>query len=306
LFSADFPSGERMANRRQSTASERVHPHSRLRRIVSAFRERDWPGILIELLVVTLGVLLAFQIDQWGQDRRQARDERQFLERMWRETNQAIRENDWVISLHARNRKGLIQGLSARGDGRALAKFAVAPMSGCGADSMPGLGFNDTSYQELSASGRLNILSDPELRSVLRDVAAAQADAVAQLNYSRQKSIPIRESLEKYYRFGLDPLGNHTCTTNWPGLVNDPIATNAIVRAARNHLLMWWKRAYTRDVLAKAHNRIACKLRKPDCADRVPQIVGRRNYSDTLPPDLVRTFDDTAARDITPSRDITP
>ena len=188
----------------------------------------------------------------------------------------------------------------ARDDAQALSRLAATPTFGCGADSMPGLGFNDTNYEELGASGRLNVISDPELRADLRAVAAAQADAVAQLNYSRQKSISIRQTLEPYYRLGLDDLGNHTCTMDWPALVKNPFATNAVISAARNHLLMWWKRAYTRDMLAKAHNRIASQLGKPDCTDRVPQIVGRRNYSDKLPLELARAFEDSANRTTTP------
>ncbi len=267
-----------------------VATHSRLRRSAEAFRNRDWLGIGIELLVVTLGVLLAFQIDQWAQDRRQARDERQFLERMWRETNEAIKENDWVISMHAYNRRALMLGLARRSDPKALALYT----GGCGADSMPGLGFNDTSYEELGASGRLNLVTDPQLRLDLRRVAAAQADAVAQLNYSRQRSIPVRQALGPYFRLDVDRDGRRECKMNWPALVKDPLATNAIVHGERNHVLMWWKRAYTRDLLATAHNRIACKLGKPDCLDHVPQIVGRRNYSDVIPPSLARKFDETA------------
>lgn len=263
---------------------------SRRRRIVAALRDRDWTGIAIEFAVVTLGVLLAFQIDQWAQDRRQGRDERQFLERMWRETSEAIRENDWVIRLHAFNRRSLLQGLNARDDPQALASY----YRGCGADAMPGLGFNDTNYEELGASGRLNIISDPELRLALRRIAAAQADAVAQLNYSRQRGTPIRQALEPYYRLDVDRDGTRSCRTNWPALVKDPLAVNAVVLAERNHVLMWWKRAYTRDLLATTHNRIACKLDKPDCLQQVPQIVGRRNYSDVIPPSLARKFDETA------------
>ena len=261
-----------------------------MRRIAGAFRARDWAGIAIELAVVTLGVLLAFQIDQWAQDRRQARDERQFLERMWRETAEAIGENDWVISLHAINRRDLLQGLNARRDPQALARRR----SGCGAESLPGLGFNDTSYEELSASGRLNIVSDPQLRMELRRVAASQADAVGQLNYARQRGIPIRQALDPYWRADIDRDGKRSCRVNWSDLVKDQRAVNAVVLAERNQLLMWWKRAYTRDLLATAHNRIACKLGKPDCLDQVPQIVGRRNNSDTLPPSLARKFDETA------------
>lgn len=271
-------------------ATPRPTTKSRLDRVVAAIRARDWGGIVIELAVVTLGVLLAFQIDQWAQDRRQSRDERQFLERMWRETNEAIRENDWVISLHAINRRNLLKGLNARGDPQALNAYKV----GCGADSMPGLGFNDTSYEELSASGKLNLVSDPQLRLELRRVAAAQADAVAQLNYARQKSIPLRQALEPYYRLDVDRDGRRSCRVNWVELVKNPLAVNAVVTAERNHVLMWWKRVYTRDLLATAHNRIACKLGKPDCVEHVPQIVGRRNYSDVIPPSLARKFDETA------------
>ena len=54
-------------------SNEAVPVPSRLDRMRFALRRRDWLGIAIEVLVVTLGVLLAFQIDQWAQDRRQAR-----------------------------------------------------------------------------------------------------------------------------------------------------------------------------------------------------------------------------------------
>jgi hypothetical protein len=94
----------------------------------------------------------------------------------------------------------------------------------------------------------------------------------------------------------MDREGNRTCATNWPKLVTNPLARNAIIQAERSHVLMWWKRAYTRDLLATAHNRVACKLGKPDCRDTVPQIVGRRNYSDTIPRELEETFNRTAAQ----------
>ena len=272
-----------------TTPAEAVQ--SRLKRTALAFRNRDWTGIAIEVAVVTLGVLFAFQIDQWAQDRRQARDERQFLERMWRETSEAICENDWVISLHAVNRRNLMRGLALRSNPSVLAEYTLG---GCGADSLPGLGFNDTSYEELGNSGRLNIVSDPQLRIELRRVMAAQADAVAQLNYSRQRGTPIRRTLDPYLRLDVDRNEQRSCQMNWPKVAQDPMAINAIVLAERNHVLMWWKRAYTRDLLAIAHNRIACQLSKPDCLEHVPQIVGRRNQQDIIPPSLAAKFDETA------------
>lgn len=259
-----------------------------LGRVTGLVRNRDWTGIAIEVVVVTLGVLVAFQIDQWGQDRRQAREERQFLERMYRETNEAIRENDWAIQLHARNRRTGFEGLKRANDHDALVRFAATPESCLTGASFPGLGFNDTNYEELSTSGRLNIVSDPVLRAELREVAAAQADAVTQLNYSRAQGIPITQALDPYVNLGFDQDGNRTCRTDWPALVKDHVARNAVVRNARYQVLVWQKRAYTRDVLAKAHNHIACKLGKQDCLAKVPQIIGYRLRNDVLPPALSR------------------
>ena len=59
-----------------------------MRNGVRFFRDRSGSSA-IEFAIVTLSVLFAFQIDQWAQNRRQAREERQFLERMWRETAEA-------------------------------------------------------------------------------------------------------------------------------------------------------------------------------------------------------------------------
>ena len=259
-----------------------------LHRVADLARNRDWFGIAIEIAVVTLGVLLAFQIDQWGQDRRQAREESQFLERMYRETDEAIRENDWAVQLHASIRRVAVEGLKRANDNDALVRFAATPESCLTGASFPGLGFNDTSYEELSTSGRLNVVSDPVLRAELREVAAAQAEAVTQLNYSRAQGIPITQALDPYVDLGFDQDGNRTCRTDWPALVKDHDARNAVVRNARYQVLMWQKRAYTRDVLAKAHNDIACKLGKPDCLATVPQIIGYRPRNDVLPPALSR------------------
>lgn len=257
-------------------------------RTVALIRQRDWIGIAIELAVVTIGILLAFQIDQWGQDRRQRRDEGQFLERMWRETGEAISENDWAIRFHAGVRKGAIEGLGHANDKTALAQMSRTMRAGCGLSSFPGLGFNDTSYEELSTSGRLNIISDPDLRSELREVAAAQADSVTQLNYSRSFGIAIFGALQPYLVLGVDQSGNSTCRVNWTPLLDHQAARNAVVRALSLHTLMWQKRAYARDVLATAHNRIACHLRKADCLAKVPQIIGYRPMNDALPPALSR------------------
>lgn len=268
-----------------TASNEAVPVPSRLGRMRSALRRRDWLGIAIEVLVVTLGVLLAFQIDQWAQNRRQAREERQFLDRMWRETASAIEETEWAMTMHGRFRSEFIQGFDAFDDSAALARLAATPNVGCRGAVMPSLGFNDTSFQELSTSGRLNILSDPQLRAELRDVVAAQADAEGNRQNNYGFGIENQRVLNPYYVFGLDAHGNRTCRMDWPRLAHDPAARNAVVRSARLHTLLWNKRAYARDRLALAHNRIACELGKSDCRSSVQLIFRIRPRYDVIPPE---------------------
>lgn len=267
----------------------------RLSRLRMALRERDWLGISIELLVVTVGVLIAFQIDQWAQDRRLARDERQFLNRMWRETADAIEETRWIMTMYGRFRRESIEGYRALGDPALLAQLNGKPNIGCRGAVMPGLGYNTTSFQELSASGRLNLISDPELRVSLRAVVAAQADAEANRLNSLDFAKEGFRSVEPHLLRGLDANDDRTCRVDWPSLARDRSGPAAMVRAARLHSLMWTKYAYVHDKLMIAHNQLACRLRKPDCRTSVVRILNKPPRTDVIPPEARDDVQQSAA-----------
>ena len=272
-----------MRERREGSGDQAAQ--TRLQRIAAGLRNREWANITIEVLVVTLGVLLAFQIDQWGQNRRQAREERQFLERMWRETGQAVAENEWAMTMHGRFRREFIDGFRALNDERALLRLASTPNVGCRSNVNPPLGFNTTSFQELSASGRLNIVSDPEIRAAMRDVVAAQANANELAQRNEALMLDNQRTLSPYVVLGLDENDNRTCRMDWPRLATDQAARRVLVSSVRLHSLLWMQRAWVRDRLAIAHNRIACALHKPDCQERVSQILGSRPLTDLIPPE---------------------
>ena len=266
-------------------AAEVAPTRSRLDRMRSGLRERDWFGSAIELVVVTLGVLLAFQIDQWAQDRRQARDERQFLDRMWRETTDAIEETQWIMTMYGRFRQESVEGFRALEDPPRLARLIGKPNVGCRGAVMPGLGYNTTSFQELSASGRLNQISDPELRASLRAVVAAQADAEANRQNSVEFAMEGSRTLEPHLVRGLDANDNRTCRVDWQRLARDISGRVVMARAARLHSLMWNKYAYVHDKLMIAHNQLACRLGKPDCLATVTRILNEPPRTDVIPPE---------------------
>ena len=206
----------------------------RLQRVAEAMRRRDWMGITIEIVVVVIGVLIAFQIDQWGDRRKQAQEERRFLERLYTEYHRGIAELDGVDRDSRTVRAQIRQAMAARGDQERLEASGNRGF-GCGVGRFRSANFNDTAFEELTSSGRINLISDQALRSDVRDLAAAQATASRQVQNARETMLGQLPYLDGYYRFEMDRDGRSQCRMDWPALVRDRKAVNAIVRGHRVH-----------------------------------------------------------------------
>lgn len=150
-------------------------PAGRRGRLPVALANRDWLGIAIELIVVTAGVLIAFQINQWADRQKQVREEHEFLDRLYGENRDAIAELGRVVQGHRRAMDEIGAAIRAKDHSALIAGYAKRPRFGCLGAVLPSVGFSDTAFQEIIASGKLNIVSDPQLRSLLRDLVATQA-----------------------------------------------------------------------------------------------------------------------------------
>lgn len=63
-------------------------------------RGTDWWAVAVEVAIVVLGILIAFQLDAWGDRRAQQRAERQLWQRLAEETRTDIAALDNVIGEH--------------------------------------------------------------------------------------------------------------------------------------------------------------------------------------------------------------
>ena len=255
-----------VASQPEPTAERPRSEPARLIRLIDALRQRDWLGIVIELAVVTLGVLLAFQVDQWGDRRNQAKEERRFLERLYTEYHRGIAELDFVDRDSRRIRDQIFKALSARATPKRLEELSRRPDFGCGAARFRSANFNDTGFGELVASGRLNLISDQALRSQVRDLAAAQATSSRQVEYARELMLGQLPYLDPYYRFDVDASRRESCHIDWVGLAKDPKAVNAVIRAHRVHGFVMDERQKVRAGSQALIRRLACALGKPECA----------------------------------------
>ena len=253
------------ANQAGPSAVNATPKASRLTRLRVSLRSRDWLGITIELLVVTLGVLLAFEFEQWGQQRERAAQERQFMAELFADTQSGIEELKALIEVHEKVVREVPVALAARGN---PAKISALPRQrdfGCGLSRPLLAPYNDTAYEELVQSGRMSLLSDAKLRKAVRDLAASQNWGASQGIFTREQLNINLPPLTPYYdiRIGGVPAGS--CHIDWPRVLADDPAVYAATRLLRRHGQMLETRKRTLDLTLQLRQLLACKLDKPEC-----------------------------------------
>ena len=247
-----------------STVTREPKP-SRLKRLRDALRARDWLGIGIELAVVTIGILLAFEIEQWGEERQRAKEEHIFLERLHAEYGRATDEMRDVIRHHERIMHDFRAAFAVKNKPVLLREYSTKLNFGCRAGYLGTAPFSDTVAAELINSGRLNIITDAGLRGEIRDLTTAQAWLRDRAVLGTEVARDANAYLTPYYRYEILADGRSTCRVLWNELLSDQDATTAAVRTYRMHELVGGGR---RELLAMTHrvrHAIGCKLDKPDC-----------------------------------------
>lgn len=239
----------------------------RLQRLAEALRRRDWLGLVFEVLVVTIGVLLAFEIEQWAQERQRAAEERRFLERLYFDYGRAAEEMRTVIGHHDRVIRVHRLAFRARADPKRLQAYSAMETEnmGCRAGYLGTAPFSDTVYQELISSGKLDRISDPRLRAKVRDLTTMQAWLKDRADAGREVARDQNPYVIKYYNYEILRDGRSTCRIRWPQLFDDPSAVTGAIRIYRMHELVG---AGRRDLLRKTEavrKDIGCALGKSAC-----------------------------------------
>ena len=176
-----------------------------LGRIRQHFANHNWGILLTELFVLILGILLAFQIDRWGEEKRDARLEAQYLQRLADDLTMEIQRMD-EASEYANDRieaadlllKVIENPEEAAGQTSRL-PWAVETATW---RSFPH--FTAFVYNELTTTGNLSLVRDEILRrmlaehySTIRHESRVGLDLTAQHEFERQTyGVLNREELE--------------------------------------------------------------------------------------------------------------
>lgn len=141
-----------------------------IRNIASNLRRQHWGPAVIELLIVAVGILMAFQVDRWWEARRDREAERQHIDRLIDDLESDAKNLEYGVTL-AEFRLSLARLLMDVAEHPELAMqspvdFIVAVRQAAFTYT-PALTSN--TFDELRSTGNLRLLRDSELKNALFD-----------------------------------------------------------------------------------------------------------------------------------------
>jgi len=162
-----------------------------LRRLLRHWKTQNWLGVLLDLLVVIAGILIGLRIDAWRDQVQDREDEQQYLERLLDDAEANTRGIEDVLErmdyLREEGRQALERLLSGEvlspdDQARTVRALVVA-------GELPNPAVARGTYDELIATGRMPIIEDQELRTLLQQEMAAHLKAAARAQAHRQALI---------------------------------------------------------------------------------------------------------------------
>lgn len=141
-----------------------------LNRLANHIRKQNWSIVLIELLVVVVGLMMAFQIDRWRETVAEKRLEDVYIQRLIEDIESDLPNLERAIQL-ANMRKDYVELLMAVAEDTALAaeqptSFLVAIDQASYTYTPP---LRKATFDDLNSTGNMRLLRDQVMKTKLHD-----------------------------------------------------------------------------------------------------------------------------------------
>lgn len=247
-------------------------PITSLRRLASALvargrdrvRETDWWSVLVEIAVVVLGIIIAFELNEWDQRRQERQEERTLLRHLAEETVADIAAIGEIREQHLQSADNYALLASAVRDPVAAETYLRRGDAGCNLLRLPAVRYH--SPRGLEAGERAGIIEDAALRHLIRASDAERSFNDRQLDYFRDAFHRYSEVLEPYMRWQLVAAGMATCSVDIAALAQDPTAVSVLPKAGRDQQRFAYYRQREIDSAKAVLDRARCLSRR-NCAD---------------------------------------
>lgn len=224
--------------------------------------------VVIEFVLVVVGVLFAFQINEWAAERASEEARQQASERLLEEVERNVAYIRQATDYEQGNVNALMAVIKRVNEGRGTPTAEATMMSKLvSTRSMVALAPPSSVYDDLVSSGELNRIGDERVRAAIgrfRSTLSFEERMRQQL----QTTLPAFERIGAF-RYSIDPGSPMSMRVDFAALERDTPARQIVALTAENHriLLMLRTRAL-RDsermclALSRTVGR-ACNLQRP-------------------------------------------
>jgi hypothetical protein len=247
---------------------------SPLQRISSALAARggrrlrttDWWAVFIEIMVVVLGILIAFEMQEWGNTRERHRNERALLQRIEEEARGDYLAVHRIWQQHRESADNYRLLAEAITDRNARAEYQRRGGAGCNLLRLPAVRYASAGSGALGAGDRLELISDRTLRDRLRQADAERIFAESQLANFRDVFDRYAPLIEPHMRWAFMP-GGVACEVDIAGLSLDLEAVALLPKLHRDQRQFARYRAREGQAAFAVLDRVRC-LRNGQCGPK--------------------------------------
>lgn len=241
-----------------------------LRRVIEHFRKQEWTAIAIDFVIVVIGVFVGIQVANWNTVRQDRIQERLYLSRLHDEVATSIEQLRSINELYATVQSELRSTLHVLYD-----EPDVPDLTGAQCTSIFFSHIYEVQYEglpaveELLTSGRLSIIRDDELRSLLAKHQQhlegwdrVLAGIVADRWVIPRVHADLIEVNPGVLDFGLDPAGFRSDRMDKSAIcdlgrmrMNTAFKNDLVDNTTRQSLAAWFATRQV-DVLVEIHERL--------------------------------------------------
>jgi hypothetical protein len=199
-------------------------------------RETDWWGVLVELMVVVVGILIAFELSNWGERRQRASQEQHLLQRIEEEARGDYNQLELIRDQHLQSVENYRLLDAAVRNPRAHDQYHQRGDAQCNLLRLPAVQRHSAASGGLAAGERVEQISDEKLRILLRRADANRVFSDSQLGFFRESFQRYASVIEPHmpWRMGNDGPETFRCGVNIDTLRADPAAVALLPKLARD------------------------------------------------------------------------
>lgn len=140
-----------------------------VRRLAQGIRKQDWSTVVVEVLVLMIGLVAAFQVDRWWEARGDRLDEQKYIARLIADLEEDVPALEYSISL-AGVRQDFLEFLVEVAANPAVASerptYFLVAVTQAAYTYTPSLASH--TFEDLRSTGNLGLIQDEDIRRALR------------------------------------------------------------------------------------------------------------------------------------------